>query len=265
MNLPGPGVIHALRLAVHPVGSAPLTEAIREASQLEITWDGAANPQIAVPLAAFFAAPNDRVEVRGIWSGCTKGRYYNYLPMPFARSALIRVSNPDPVRVDLEVSYREGAIRALDGRLAACRYDVAAPKQGEDYSILDQRGRGHVVALIMDRPGHMEGDDRWFVDGETEPSIHGTGTEDFFNFAWGLGGAEALPFHGITQHFGRPVCYRYLLPAGVPYEKSLRVTCEHGHDWPDGPNLHRGRYSGVVLLYAAEPVGSAAPASTKEK
>ncbi|MBN1818091.1 MAG: DUF2961 domain-containing protein [Sedimentisphaerales bacterium] len=30
------------------------------------------------------------------------------------------------------------------------------------------------------------------------PSLHGTGTEDFFNFAWGLSHADPLPMHGIT-------------------------------------------------------------------
>ncbi len=101
----------------------------------------------------------------------------------------------------------------------------------------------------MDRPGHMEGDDRFYVDGERVPSLHGTGTEDFFNFAWGLSHTGSWPLHGITQQGTGPVAYRFHLPAGVPFRRSLRITWEHGHDPTRGPNLDQQRYSGAVFYY----------------
>jgi len=79
--------------------------------------------------------------------------------------------------------------------------------------------------------------------------LHGTGTEDFFNFAWGLSHTAALPLHGITRQAGGPVAYRFHLPAGVPCRESLRITWEHGHDPERGPNLDQSRYSGVVFYY----------------
>ena len=96
----------------------------------------------------------------------------------------------------------------------------------------------------------MEGDETFFVDGEATPSWHGTGSEDFFNFAWGLSHTAALPLHGITRQPGGPVAYRVHLPAGVPFRRSLRIAWEHGHDFQRGPNLDQSNYSGLVFCYA---------------
>ncbi len=65
-----------------------------------------------------------------------------------------------------------------------------------------------------------EGDDFFYIDGEKVPSLQGTGSEDYFNDAWG--------FRPRTGHwFGQPrwqgdnagdsgVCYRWhLLRSGA--------------------------------------------------
>ena len=110
------------------------------------------------------------------------------------------------------------------------------------------------LAIPVFRNGDVESDDSWFIDGETKPSIVGTGTEDFFNFAWGLGDLQSLPMHGVRVPFGPSskrgqrtdtgVCYRFHLPAAYPFRKSLQLTWEHGSG-----NHNRGRYSGVVHYY----------------
>ncbi|WP_407647403.1 glycoside hydrolase family 172 protein [Gracilibacillus salitolerans] len=64
----------------------------------------------------------------------------------------------------------------------------------ENYVILDAEGKGHFVDCVLNIdnfnasnqeytwPG--EGDDMFFIDGEVWPSsLHGTGTEDYFNAA----------------------------------------------------------------------------------
>ncbi|MGI8383463.1 DUF2961 domain-containing protein [Robertmurraya sp. P23] len=76
--------------------------------------------------------------------------------------------------------------------------------------ILDAEGKGHYVGCVLNIdnfdasnqeytwPG--EGDDMFFIDGEEwPPSIHGTGTEDYFNAAWGFPSGEyAGPYHGVS-------------------------------------------------------------------
>jgi hypothetical protein len=252
LRLNGPGVIYELRLKLEDsrprgVSDEPLADLL----DLEMTWDGASKPQVSAAIGALFACPDARQDVAGFWCGCLDGTYYTYLPMPFARSARIRVHNRAGRDATMTAwwTYRQERLDPSDCHLSAHRYDIATPRQGLDNVLFQRRGAGHVVAMVMDRPGHMEGDDRWFVDGQQTPSIHGTGTEDFFNFAWGLGGMEALPMHGMTQHFGRPVCYRFMFPAAVPFHSQIRLICEHGHSLADGPNRHQGRYSGVVIFY----------------
>ena len=186
--------------------------------------------------------------MKGLWLGFDGAEYYSYLPMPFHRKALIALVSDEhrPVSVEGRIRWRPEPLSAIDCLLHATRYDYTAPPAGQDYRVLDVKGGGHFAGIIMDRPGNMEGDDRFFVDGEQAPSIHGTGTEDFFNFAWGFGHLAGLELHGITHQLGTAVCYRLHLPAGVPFADSLRVTWEHGSGNTDG-----GRYAGVALYYLA--------------
>ncbi|MBL7153360.1 MAG: DUF2961 domain-containing protein [Phycisphaerae bacterium] len=243
-ELRGPAVIYALRLSVEdPRGL-----------WLDIYWDQTPNPQVSAPLGPFFACSDSvqpPVDVRGLWLGYVDGFYYCYLPMPFRRKAriVIRSESDSAGAIKARVEYAEEALTAEDGILCAHRYDYASPAIRERYEVLNVNGRGHFVGLVMDRPGHMEGDDFFFVDGGEQPSIHGTGTEDFFNFAWGLSHTGSLAIHGITIQNNAPICYRMHAPWGVRFRNSLRIQWEHGHDTKRGPNLDTRRYSGVVFYY----------------
>jgi hypothetical protein len=135
-----------------------------------------------------------------------------------------------------------------------------------NYVILDATGTGHYVGCVLSIdnfdasnqpytwPG--EGDDMIFIDGETwPPSLHGTGTEDYFNAAWGFpSGAYAGPYHGITlassvqEHFGLWSMYRFHIEDPVRFRESIRVTIEHGHANDQGND-----YSSVAYWYQLEP------------
>lgn len=96
--------------------------------------------------------------------------------------------------------------------------------------------------------GNMEGDERISVDGGPVSEYHGTGTEDYLNFAWGLGHRGSFPLHGLgasaTARGGHANGYRFGLSDVIPYRKSIRFTIEHGH-----ANEDPGRYRGVVFWY----------------
>ena len=72
----------------------------------------------------------------------------------------------------------------------------------------------------------------FFIDGEEYPSLKGTGTEDYFNHAWGMQ-RNAYPFFGTIVHEGDSgdfhVAYRFHITDPVHFEKHLRVSIEHGH------------------------------------
>ena len=77
-------------------------------------------------------------------------------------------------------------------------------KDGADnYVFADIKGKGHFVGLnyYVQCPTPMwygEGDDMWFIDGEKQSSLIGTGTEDLFNTAW----CPKEPYQHI--YFGYP-------------------------------------------------------------
>jgi hypothetical protein len=99
-----------------------------------------------------------------------------------------------------------------------------------------------------------EGDDMIFIDDELfPPSLHGTGTEDYFNTAWSPTQSYAAPYHGITMPggpnwSGKISLYRFHIEDPVCFRKSIRVTIEHGH------NNHRSDdISSTAYWYQTEP------------
>jgi hypothetical protein len=99
-----------------------------------------------------------------------------------------------------------------------------------------------------------EGDDMVFIDGEGwPPSLHGTGTEDYFNTAWCPTQESCSPQHGVIlaggeNWSGKITLYRYHVEDPVMFRKSIRVTIEHGH------NNHRSDdYSSTAYWYQREP------------
>ncbi|MBW2623255.1 MAG: DUF2961 domain-containing protein [Deltaproteobacteria bacterium] len=99
-----------------------------------------------------------------------------------------------------------------------------------------------------------EGDDMIFIDGEKwPPSLHGTGTEDYFNTAYCPAEKYDAPYHGVTlpggpNWSGKISLYRFHIEDPVHFRKSIKVTIEHGH------NNHRSDdYSSTAYWYQAEP------------
>jgi hypothetical protein len=101
---------------------------------------------------------------------------------------------------------------------------------------------------IPDRGESTEGaNDAW------PPTLHGTGTEDYFNTAWCPTQEYAAPYHGIIAGGGPnwtdPVTlYRFHLEDPAVFRRNIRVTIEHGH-----ANRRSDELSSVAFWYQAEP------------
>ena len=73
-----------------------------------------------------------------------------------------------------------------------------------------------------------EGDEKIYVDGEPFPSTIGTGTEDYFGYAWGDNHPYANPFHAQTRcdgpgSKGNTSNIRYQILDSVPFQKSVGI------------------------------------------
>jgi hypothetical protein len=119
---------------------------------------------------------------------------------------------------------------------------IARIEGAGNYFIANIEGKGHFVGInyYVDSPSPIwygEGDDMFFIDGEKwPPSLHGTGTEDFFNSSWCPKEIYMHPYFGYarvnneTGWLGRTHCYRFFLESPITFEKSLKASIEHGHN-----------------------------------
>jgi len=111
------------------------------------------------------------------------------------------------------------------------------------------------MSVLQNQDGWWgEGDDMFFIDGESLPSINGTGSEDYFLGAWDFGshsfayGLMGAPVKGEEHAGSRSSVYRFHLDSPIPFTKSLRATIEHGH-----ANVRSDNFFSVAYWYQSEP------------
>jgi hypothetical protein len=237
---------------------------------LRMYWDGSATPSVACPVGDFFGqgwGEEYNFISLPLCASPRAGKALNcYFPMPFGNGARIEIENESGGRCDAFYYYVDyetlPALPADTGRFhAGWRRSVHLPAQGvenewaalfsplepnltdaQNHPIISTRGRGHYVGVnyYVESPSPIwygEGDDMWFIDGEAwPPSLHGTGTEDYFNTAWcprelyqhsyfGYGRINT----GQTGWLGRTHVYRFHLEDPIRFAKSLRGSIEIGH------------------------------------
>ncbi len=269
-DLQGPGMIaHFWNTISHtvPFYSRLLT--------LRIYWDGEKNPSVECPIGDFFGIGHglDKPFVSLPIKVSSDGRGRNcYWPMPFRKSARITVTNESDKRCDAFYYYLDW--QKYESLPADTAYFHAMYRQeypcvmGRNYLIADLEGRGHYVGTVqsvqnMSSGWYGEGDDFFFIDGEKEPRLRGTGTEDYFCDGWGFRQHDG-PFYGVPLWEGyepgnRGSVYRWHIADPVPFKKSLRVEIEHkgSQTFPDGTTsgfIERDDLmSSVAFWYQAEP------------
>jgi hypothetical protein len=210
---------------------------------IRMYWDGATTASVEAPLGDFFgvghgAAVNFTslpVSVNSL--GRSRTCYWR---MPFLKSARITVTNEsDTYATDSFYYYLDWQKHDRlpdDTMYFHARYRQATPAQPGDYTVLETTGSGHYVGTVysvqqVELGWFGEGDDRFYIDGETVPSLRGTGTEDYFGDAWGFR-AFATPYCGVSLWEGyfpgdRCTAYRWHIEDPIPFTKSLKVAFEH--------------------------------------
>ena len=236
---------------------------------LRMYWDGHKEPCVQAPIGDFFGQGWDEsypFVSMPLAAGPVDGRgLVSYFVMPFSDGARIEVTNEtgrpiaafyyyvDYVEMD-KLPEDMGRFHAwYNHALTEAHPDgenewSVLGKQGENttgdenYLILDAEGKGHYVGVnyYVHCPTPMwygEGDDMFFIDGEGWPSsLHGTGTEDYFNTSWCPKVSYEHPFYGYARlnddigWMGRTHVYRFHMTDPVYFDKSLRFSIEHGHD-----------------------------------
>ena len=254
---------------------------------LNMYWDGEATPSVETPLGDFFGLGlGDYYVFESTPLSVAPNHALNsFFPMPFQKHARITVTNMGQQKVD--AFYFNIDFQLLPQPLPPdtlyfhAQYRQASPNRGvisdwkdngdprvnglknlngqDNYVWLEAAGRGHFVGVTMSVLQNQdfwwgEGDDMFFVDGSSQPTISGTGSEDYFLGAYDFGGRPfsfatyGAPVVGEERAGGRSSAYRFHLDSPIPFSKSLRATIEHGH-----ANARSDNYFSVAYWYQTEP------------
>lgn len=132
-----------------------------------------------------------------------------------------------------------------------------------NYVLLEAGGRGHYLGCNLSVTNFQgewwgEGDDMIWIDGyKWPPDLHGTGSEDYLNQAWGMQ-PNAFLRNGssLYEHHtgGYQTSYVFHVENPVRFQREIKVTIEHGH-----ANHLANEMSSVAYWYAEQPTAAATP------
>lgn len=217
-----------------------------------------------------------------------------YVPMPFAKRAVVELINESEqdhrqyFYVDYETlpefptdtAYFHAEFRRANPfhgwgpevGINTAEADVPNKEQtawNNNYVILETAGRGHYIGCNLSVTNFTggwwgEGDDMIWVDGyKWPPDLHGTGSEDYFNQAWGMqpnaflhngssifeGGTIPSPeielYRGASSY---QTSYVLHLENPVRFTREIKATIEIGH-----ANHLSNEISSVAYWYASQP------------
>jgi len=231
---------------------------------------------IDAPLSDFFATGPDWRPYRSYLFGVQDdGFAYCYLPMPLPEEAWIELLTQSPGEERLQGSV-ELALRSDRVSLPKSTLLLHAnwherrgikTRPRSDHRVLSAKGAGRYVgcSLVVGnrvRAWWGEGDEKFYVDGEDFPSTFGTGTEDYFGYAWCSNQLFASAFHAQSQcdgprNFGYTCVSRLQVLDMVPFQESFVFDLEVWHGSRRAPQVH---YASTAYWYG----GSSAYADMPE-
>lgn len=277
-DIDGPRAITALRVKMK-LGIRSEERAALRHLILRITFDGQEKPSVWCPLGDFFGTAPGINPYRSLVTGMTDKGFYAYWYMPFSKGAKVELLNTD-------TKSREAWFEVVHAPLtrpfsdmgyfhAKWHRDVLPVSEDRwpDWTVLKTTGRGRFCGMMLHiwnfrdqkapenaearniaapgTPWWGEGDEKFFVDGEKFPSTFGTGTEDYFGYAYGgrFSGFFQTPFHCqpmSERNLGHQSLLRWQVADNIPFQTSFEAYMEkyYPNDWPT-------RFACVTYWYLA--------------
>jgi hypothetical protein len=236
------------RLAVF-VSAQNVEKALRQ-TILEIRFDGSPWGQVQSPVGDFFGAapginPYESLPFTVLDDGRMVCRYF----MPFKDSAQVMMENMGDQEVTLVTKivtepyqWKEGVSMHFRARWRVNHELLADPRQVKDIPYLLIRGKGRMVgaACYLLNPTSVpssagnwwgEGDEKIFIDDNLKPSFIGTGSEDYYNYAWSSEelfdyGYCGQPRNDGPANRGFITNFRWHILDNIPFDKSFDFYME---------------------------------------
>jgi len=243
LNLPaGPAALRMLKLVFCP-GAAD-RGAIFRLTVLRMTCDGVET--IWCPVGDFFGTGPERIGLNSWYRSVDE---YGFMScrwvMPYQKSASLKLANLGKKQV----------VAIIDARVGDWKWDARSmcfhanwrqersiqTKQAAgtmDWNYITATGKGVYLGdtLALFNPTKAwwgEGDEKIWVDGESFPSHFGTGSEDYYGYAWGNPTVFQGPFCNQPLvhpgNFGHTTNTRTRSLDAIPFTKSLKFDMEIWH------------------------------------
>ncbi len=250
----------AFASSVLRVSAANMETALRGVI-VKITFDG--ELCVEAPLGDLFGSAPGINPYATLPLGMSKeGDMYCHWLMPFKDNATIELVNTTKDTVSLvgQMVLQDYQWKSTSMHFHAkwrVQWDVPT-RPMIDWNYLAATGKGVFagVSFSIDNPRKDwwgEGDEKIYVDGETFPSHFGTGTEDYYGYAWCWPGLFTHAYHAQPRcdgpgNYGRTSVNRFHIIDRIPFTKSFKFDMELWH-WNDKCNVNMA----VVAYWYAQP------------
>ena len=273
----GAGAITGIRVRFDPPLTSADRDLLREIS-IQMSWDGESSLSVWSPLGDFFGTAPGANVYRSLPCGYTEdGWFYANWFMPFTNGARIRFvnegANPHKLQYEIYSQELKGDLTRYARFHAKWHRDAFLPAEPErqiDWTLLKTDGSGRFVGVMLHvwnpRGGWWgEGDEKFFVDGEKFPSTFGTGSEDYFGYAWSSPAPFQHAFHNQTHNDGNSKGHvsvnRWHISDQVPFHTQFEGAIEKYY-----ANERPTRYAATVFWYLAPGGGDLyAPVAVDER
>ena len=234
----GSGALTGLRVKVD---GHDVTQSLRNVLLL-IEFDG--EQTVVCPLGDFFGAGPGVNAYASLPLGVTAdGEMWSHWVMPFRRSARVGLQNlgSESVRVKLGVATGECEWTRRSMHFCArwrVEHDFSTrPMLDWNYAQIAGKGVFAGAAFAITNPVKAwwgEGDEKIYVDGETFPSHFGTGTEDYYGYAWCYNVPFTHAYHAQPRcdgpgNYGHTAVNRWHIIDRIPFKRDFRFDMELWH------------------------------------
>jgi len=238
---PGGAEIRELRIA-----TAERTPQKLRSTRLTIAFDG--ETAVDAPLIDFFGTgPAWNTYASLPFTVAAENLLICRFRMPFARRAVVTIARRDPGAIDVSGTVDvTAAAFGKDSLLFHAGWrprEILRTRPFRDWHVAGIDGHGQLVGTVLnvenppDAAWWGEGDEKIYVDGETFPGLFGTGTEDYFGYAWSTPERFEHAYHAQTATAGAGFgglysMNRFHILDPIPFSRALRFDLEIWH-WQD--------------------------------
>ena len=233
----GAGTITKWHVQIAPTDDSSISmrdrQYLLQDSVLRVYYDESTVPSIEAPIGDFFGNAWRKRSYGSFWITSGENGYTCRLPMPFRNGIRVEIENGSDIAIRTQFKAEQiDVVDDRDGYLHA-EYRRSGPEGAQPHLVTKINGRGKYLGCFLGVTGLdqswwiLEGDEKMWVDGNTQPVWQGTGLEDYFNGGWYYRGSV---FGALNGNFDRSpfrvAQFRHQHPDPVAFQSYFQMEFE---------------------------------------